>query len=230
MLEEVVTAEVVNAPVRLTFPVKVSMPELLLSVKLPDPVVVPVIDKFPVLAMVSVIPVMTTLFAKERFDVPVMDWAALLKVAPPAVKTPALAMPPRNIRFAGVATAVVINEVDAPTLTFPIKVVTPLLLESVKPPLVVRVVVPVTLKLAVLVRVSVIPVMATLLANDTLPLPEMIWLLVLKVAPPPENVPVLAIPPLKTRLGVAEIDVLIKVPVTVASPVKVVVPDPLFPV
>lgn len=94
MLEEVVTEEVVNAPVRLTFPVKVSMPELLLSVKLPVPVVVPVIDKFPVLAMVSVIPVITTLLAKERFDAPVMDCEPVLKVAPPAVKVPALAMPP----------------------------------------------------------------------------------------------------------------------------------------
>ena len=48
---------------------------------------------------------MTTLFAKLTAVVPLMAWALVSKVAPPAVKaTPLLTIPPLNTRLADAAT------------------------------------------------------------------------------------------------------------------------------
>lgn len=156
-LEDEVTAVVLKLPVMETFPTKVSMPELLLSVKLPVPEVVPVMVRLFVFENVRVIPVITTLFAKLTAVEPVMAWLLVSKVAPPAEnEVPLLVIPPRNTRLVDAATV----DVNAPLrLTLPTKVSTPVLLLLVKLP--VPVVVPLTVRFPAFSDESVMPVMTT---------------------------------------------------------------------
>ena len=201
----VVTAVVINeveVPTP-TLPTKVVTPVLSESVRPPlvERVVVPLMVRLAVLEFVTIAPVMATSLANDKLLPPVMAWLLVLKVAPPAVKVPAFAIPPLKTSLAVFVMAVVINEVEAPTLTLPTRSVIPVLFESVKPPLVEREVLPVMVKLLVFELVTVTPVMATLLPKERLFAPVMAWLLVLNVAPPAINIPPWAIPPLKTMFA-----------------------------
>ena len=113
---------------------------------------------------------MTTLFAKLTAVVPLMAWALVSKVAPPAVKaTPLLTIPPLNTRLADAATV----ELKVPVkFTEPTNKSIPVVLLLVKLP--VPVVVPLMVRFPALSEVSVIPVMTTFWLNDMLPLPAMV--------------------------------------------------------
>ncbi|MBX2912573.1 MAG: hypothetical protein KF717_10410 [Cyclobacteriaceae bacterium] len=226
----VVTKEV-EAPT-FTLPTRSVIPVLFESVKPPlvERVVLPVMVKLLVLELVTVTPAMATLLPNERLFAPVMAWLLVLKVAPPPVNVPPWAIPPLKTMFALDVTAVEIKEVPVPTLTFPPKIVSPLLLESVNPPLVDNVVVepvPPNVTVPKLLFVRVMPVIFTLLTNEMFPFPANAWLFVLNVPPPPEKPGAVfeqLIPPLKTILAGAVTTVEIHVPSTVTNPVNVEVP------
>jgi len=188
----------VEVPERLTLPTNISALVLSLSVKPPAPVivVVPATVNAPVLLLVSKMPVMAILLAKLNDVAPVIGCAFVSNVAPPAEKeVPPFVIPPLKTKFAVVVTAVEVNVDVLARLTLPTKISVPLLLESVKPPAPVIVVVPLTVKVAVFALVSTIPVMATLFAklNDVLAVID--CELVLNVAPPAKKGPKHAIPP-----------------------------------
>lgn len=149
-----------------------------------------------------------------------------LKVAPPALKVPAWEIPPLKIILAVELTAVEVKAVPTPMLTLPASIVIPALLESVNPPLVARVVVPEIVRSLELEQFTITPVMATLLLKVMAEFPDIDWLFVLKVAPPPLNEPLLfATPPLKTILDSVVTAVEVQVPVLfVTKPPKIDVP------
>ena len=72
--------------------------------------------------------------------------------------------------------------------------------------------------------VSVTPVTVTVLANDISAIPARLWLLVLKVAPPAEKVPVLVIPFWKTIFPVVVTVVEVQLPEFSTEPTKVLTP------
>src|SRR5574337_1607941 len=119
--------------------------------------------------------------------VPASDWLLVSKFPAPAVKVPLFVMPPLKVMFGFEVTMVLMNDVEALTVTSPTKVVMLVLSESVKPPLVERVVAPVTVKAPIFELVTVTPVIATSLANERSVDHVIDWLLVLKVAPPAAN-------------------------------------------